>query len=123
MRYVPLNPSDFHSCLVGTHIASGAGIFQGNSVFTHGLYDAKLGGVEGGSGVPFVAGSDGIATVQKVGPGVRNLSEGDWVIPAKAGLGTWRSLAVWKEKDTIKLPVDIMPLEHGAEPLSPSMPF
>ena len=32
-------------------------------------------------------------------------------MPAKAGLGTWRTLAVWKEKDTIKLPVDIMPLE------------
>ena len=66
LRYVPLNPSDFHSCLVGTHVASGGSIFQGNSIFTHGNYDTK-GGAHGGEGggIPFVAGSDGIATVQK----------------------------------------------------------
>jgi trans-2-enoyl-CoA reductase len=63
---------------------------------------------------PFVAGSDGVATVVKVGAGVKSLNEGDWVLPYKAEMGTWRSLAVWKEKDLIKLPSDILPMEYAA---------
>ena len=63
---------------------------------------------------PFVAGSDGVATVVKVGAGVKSLNEGDWVVPFAADAGTWRSLAVWKEKDVIKIPADILPLEHAA---------
>lgn len=46
--------------------------------------------------------------------GVRNLREGDWVIPAQAHMGTWQSLAIWKEADVLKFPKDIMPLEYGA---------
>lgn len=54
---------------------------------------------------PFVGGNDGLGVVMKVGPGVKNLVEGDWVVPLKPGLGTWRSLAVWKEKHVFKIPV------------------
>lgn len=39
----------------------------------------------------------------KLGPGCKSLAEGDWVIPAEPGLGTWRSLLVAREKDLIKL--------------------
>ena len=46
--------------------------------------------------------------------GVRNLREGDWVIPAQSHMGTWQSLAVWKEADVLKFPKDIMPMEYGA---------
>ena len=29
--------------------------------------------------------------------------EGDWVVPFKAHLGTFRALAVWREKDLLKV--------------------
>jgi trans-2-enoyl-CoA reductase len=64
--------------------------------------------------VPYVAGSDCVATVVKVGAGVKSLNEGDWVIPSKDKCGSWRSLAVWKEKDLIKLPADMLPIEYAA---------
>lgn len=63
---------------------------------------------------PFVAGNDGLAVVMKVGPGCKQLNEGDWVVPHKPGLGTWRSLAVWRERDVLKLPPDLMPVEYAA---------
>ena len=52
--------------------------------------------------------------VVKVGPGVKNLQENDWVLPFMPHLGTWRSLAVLKERDTLKIPVDLMPVEYAA---------
>ena len=63
---------------------------------------------------PFVAGNDGLGVVVKVGPGVKNLSENDWVLPYKAGMGTWRSLVSWREKDVLKIPADLLPMEYGA---------
>lgn len=63
---------------------------------------------------PFVGGNDGLAVVVKVGPGVKNLGENDWVLPYKASMGTWRSLAIWREKDVIKIPADLMPVEYAA---------
>ncbi len=39
----------------------------------------------------------------QVGAGVKGLAEGDWVLPFRAFQGTWRDLAVWKEKDTLKV--------------------
>ena len=45
---------------------------------------------------------------------MKSLNEGDWVIPYKPNMGTWRSLAVWKEKDVVKLPTDIVPMEYAA---------
>jgi len=49
-----------------------------------------------------------------VGPGIKSLNEGDWVMPFKAGMVTWRSLAVWKDKDVVKIPADLLPLEYAA---------
>jgi hypothetical protein len=63
---------------------------------------------------PFVAGNDGLGVVMKVGPGVKNLSENDWVLPNKPALGTWRSLAVWHEKELLKMPADLLPVEYAA---------
>ena len=65
--------------------------------------------------VPFVGGSDCIGVVSLVGAGVKDLNVDDWVIPMKPGMGTWRSLAVWKEKDLRKLPAaDLLPTEYAA---------
>jgi hypothetical protein len=47
---------------------------------------------------------------RKVGAGVTVLSEGDWVMPFKSNLGTWRSLATCKERDLMKIPADLMPM-------------
>ena len=65
---------------------------------------------------PFVAGSTMIATVLKTGAGTKQLVEGDWVIPHKPGseFGAWTSLTVVREKDLIKIPTDLMPLEYAA---------
>ena len=61
-----------------------------------------------------MAGNDGLAVVVKVGPGVKFLSENDWVIPNKPAMGTWQSLVTWKEKDVIKIPTDLLPIEYAA---------
>ena len=61
-----------------------------------------------------MAGNDGLGVVVKVGPGVKNLSENDWVLPYKASMGTWRSLAAWREKDVLKIPADLLPMEYAA---------
>ncbi|PRW34018.1 trans-2-enoyl- reductase [Chlorella sorokiniana] len=91
VRYAPINPAD--------------------------LYTIQTGGMYGPSDAvqtPFVAGHDGVAVVVKVGPGVKGLAENDWVVPLKPNLGTWRSLAVLKEKDVMKVPAEVMPLEQCA---------
>ena len=65
--------------------------------------------------LPFIAGNDCVGLVTVVGAGVKNLKENDWVMPMKAGMGTWRSMSVWKEKDLRKLPsADLLPVEYAA---------
>ena len=61
-----------------------------------------------------VAGGDFVGEVLKVGAGVKNLAEGDWVLPRHPGLGAWRSLFCAQEKTLRKIPRDLMPLEHAA---------
>ncbi|KAL1616195.1 putative secondary metabolism biosynthetic enzyme [Neofusicoccum ribis] len=41
-----------------------------------------------------IPGYDGVAEVEQCGPGVHSLSPGDTVIPARFGIGTWRTRAV-----------------------------
>lgn len=93
LRVVPINPGDLYNVRMGST-----------------PYTAESDALK----PPFIAGNDGLAVVVKVGPGVKNLSENDWVIPFKTGMGTWRSLAVWREKDVLKMPVDLMPIEYAA---------
>lgn len=78
------------------------------------VYTAKMGGLYGStkSKVPYIAGHDCIGVVVKVGAGVRDLKEGDSVVPLKSHMGTWRNLAVWKAKDLLNVRSD-MPLEYG----------
>lgn len=90
MRAAPINPADLDAIQTG-------GVF--------GQDQAKS---------PFLAGLDGVGVVAKAGPGVKSLGENDWVIPLAPSMGTWRTLAVWKEKDLLRLPAEIMPLEQCA---------
>ena len=42
------------------------------------------------------------------------VEDGDWVIPLRDGLGTFTSLSIWDDKDFMKVPKEIMPLEYMA---------
>lgn len=66
------------------------------------------------SSLPFVAGHDMIGVVEVVGPGVTALSQGDYVIPGRSFLGTWRTLLVAKAKDLVPIPRELMSFEHLA---------
>lgn len=90
-RAAPINPADLYTIQTG------------------GLY-----GTEPPAQPPFVPGHDGIGVVVKTGPGIKSLVEGDWVVPVAPHAGTWRSLAALREKDLLKLPADIMPVEQAA---------
>ena len=50
----------------------------------------------------------------QVGDGVKDLAEGDVVIPARPHFGTWRTLAVCKAQDVLKLPAGLLAMEHAA---------
>uniref|UniRef100_Q5RBL3 Enoyl-[acyl-carrier-protein] reductase, mitochondrial n=1 Tax=Pongo abelii TaxID=9601 RepID=Q5RBL3_PONAB len=86
MLAAPINPSDIN-------------MIQGN----YGLLPE----------LPAVGGNEGVAQVIAVGSNVTGLKPGDWVIPANAGLGTWRTEAVFSEKALIQVPSDI-PLQSAA---------
>ncbi|XP_020014090.2 enoyl-[acyl-carrier-protein] reductase, mitochondrial isoform X1 [Castor canadensis] len=86
MLAAPINPSDIN-------------MIQGN----YGLLP-KL---------PAVGGNEGVGQVVAVGSSVTGLKPGDWVIPANAGLGTWRTEAMFSEEALIGVPSDI-PLQSAA---------
>lgn len=63
--------------------------------------------------LPAVAGNEGYGRIVKVGNGVKNVRVGDHVLPAKAGLGIWRTDGHHKEADVF--PIDnTLPLEASA---------
>lgn len=63
--------------------------------------------------LPAVGGNEGVGQVVAVGSRVTGLKPGDWVIPASAGLGTWRTEAVFSEEALVGIPSDI-PLQSAA---------
>lgn len=50
----------------------------------------------------------------QVGPGVKGIREGEWVVPLKSHMGTWQSLAIMKGADLIVIPKECMPAEYAA---------
>ncbi|GMM35134.1 enoyl-[acyl-carrier-protein] reductase [Saccharomycopsis crataegensis] len=57
-----------------------------------------------GSEIPIaVAGNEALSKVVEVGPDVKDLKVGDWVIPSFPNYGTWRSHCSGKESDYIKI--------------------
>eukprot|EP00163_Fabomonas_tropica_P026264 TRINITY_DN4752_c0_g1_i1.p1 TRINITY_DN4752_c0_g1~~TRINITY_DN4752_c0_g1_i1.p1 ORF type:complete len:378 (-),score=126.58 TRINITY_DN4752_c0_g1_i1:227-1360(-) len=61
--------------------------------------------------LPAVAGNEGVGQVEKVGAGVSGVKVGDWVVPRRAGFGTWRSYAVAPADDVIVVPKSAVPAE------------
>lgn len=53
--------------------------------------------------LPAVAGNECVAEILSTGVNVKSLVVGDYVIPIKSGLGTWRTHALLSEKDLYKI--------------------
>lgn len=49
-----------------------------------------------------------------MGPGVKGLNEGSWVVPLRSHMGTWQDLAIMKAADLVVIPQDCMPPECAA---------
>lgn len=63
--------------------------------------------------LPAVGGNECVAEVLEVGCDVKLLQPGDKIVPFTTGLGTWRSHALFKEVDVMKVPSDL-PLPEAA---------
>ncbi|KAG8451158.1 hypothetical protein GDO86_003427 [Hymenochirus boettgeri] len=57
--------------------------------------------------LPAVGGNEGVGVVVDVGRHVTSVRRGDWVVPVEAGLGTWRTEAVFSEASLMRVPSDI----------------
>ena len=83
--------------------------------------------VEGVYGIkpqlPAVGGNEGVAVVTAIGSGVNNLAVGDWVIPFRAGFGTWRNEAVAPANELIKVANDIAPAYAATLAINPSTAY
>lgn len=80
----PINPSDINAI--------------------QGIYPLKPGPtkLEDGRTI-YIPGNEGLAEVEDVGPDVKGLSKGDWVIFAKKQAGTWSSGMSVNEQDLVKI--------------------
>lgn len=54
-----------------------------------------------------VPGHEGVAQVIRVGQKVSGLQEGDWVVPGRSALGTWRSAALLAASDLTRAPAGL----------------
>ena len=68
---------------------------------------------------PAVGGNEGLAEILEVGPEVKSLEAGDWVIPAIPLFGTWRTHAVCDEHELLSVPRDISPLALATMAVNP----
>lgn len=69
--------------------------------------------------LPAVVGNEGVAEVVEVGRNVDSLISGDWVIPAQAGFGTWRTFATTDVSNLKKIANDIPPLSAATIAVNP----
>lgn len=69
--------------------------------------------------LPALVGNEGVGEVIAVGNDVRGLEKGDWVLPAEAGWGTWRTLAVCENASVQKIPNDIPVLSAATLAVNP----
>jgi len=115
VRVAPMNGHDIYEeqmSFITSNYASGSDMHKGSMLNPRkGVFENNTNESNEHCKIP---GSDCLATVVKVGAGVKSLAEGDWVIPYVPNLGTWRTLAVWKEKDLIKIPKELTSENHCA---------
>lgn len=60
-----------------------------------------------------VGGEEGVAVVTDVGSNAKRFAVGDWVIPYRSEMGTWRTDVTVKEAELVKVPKDI-PVAYAA---------
>ncbi|KAK3572138.1 hypothetical protein QTP86_022219 [Hemibagrus guttatus] len=73
--------------------------------------------------LPAVGGNEGVGQVLEVGSQVQTVKVGDWVIPRDAGLGTWRTAAVFSEDDLVTVSSDISILSAATLGVNPCTAF
>ena len=82
-----INPSDLH--------------------VVHGTYavqpDPREVNVSGQKKTLYIPGNEGLGEIIEVGPDVKGLKSGDWVVFSKTQSGTWSSAQVLEEQDVIKI--------------------
>lgn len=69
--------------------------------------------------LPAVPGSEGVAKVLKVGPGVTDFSEGDHVVPLTNNLGTWRTHLILPQEIILKVPKKLGLVEAATLTVNP----
>eukprot|EP01086_Lenisia_limosa_P009464 TRINITY_DN32896_c0_g1_i1.p1 TRINITY_DN32896_c0_g1~~TRINITY_DN32896_c0_g1_i1.p1 ORF type:complete len:376 (-),score=76.38 TRINITY_DN32896_c0_g1_i1:12-1094(-) len=88
---------------------------------------ADINMVEGRYGLlpdlPAVGGNEGVAVVDDVGPEVKSVKIGDWVLPSQAGLGTWRTAAVVNESHVTSCPQGLSHIEASVLAVNPCTAF
>lgn len=95
----PINPSDLH--------------------VVHGSYaiqpDPRELTVNGEKKTLYLPGNEGLGEIAEIGPEVKSLKRGDWVVFSKSQSGTWSSTQMLDEEDVIKVDK-----ESGISPVSAS---
>ncbi|PSN37722.1 Enoyl-[acyl-carrier-protein] reductase [Blattella germanica] len=69
--------------------------------------------------LPSIPGNEGVGEVISVGSDVTEFKEGDKVIPSRTAWGTWRTHAVCKADDMIKVPSNIGIVEAATITVNP----
>eukprot|EP00922_Rhytidocystis_sp_ex-Travisia-forbesii_P017584 GHVS01026202.1.p1 GENE.GHVS01026202.1~~GHVS01026202.1.p1 ORF type:complete len:833 (-),score=133.99 GHVS01026202.1:274-2772(-) len=109
--FAPVNPYDITMLRLGEDLLWSYHKEQPSDMMAAGGGTVGGGTAEAGRNV---LGSEGIAVVVGVGPGVKEAKEGDWVMPLRDNLGTWQTAAIWRERDLLKIPPQILPREYAA---------
>lgn len=67
-----------------------------------------------------VGGNEGCFQVESVGPSVKTLSKGDWIIMKNTGFGTWRTHTLAGEGDCLKVNKEgVTPIQVGTVSVNP----
>ena len=69
--------------------------------------------------LPAIVGNEGVGKIVDKGSNVSSLDIGDSVIPRDSGWGTWRTYALSKESDLMKIAHDIQPLAAATISVNP----
>jgi len=80
-------------------------------------------GVKSDIKFPAVGGNEGVGTVLEVGSSVKGIQVNDRVIPAKSGLGTWRTHGVFESNDLQTVNKDIPTEYAGSLSVNPATAY
>ncbi|GAB1607758.1 enoyl-[acyl-carrier-protein] reductase, mitochondrial-like [Argonauta hians] len=69
--------------------------------------------------LPAVAGGEGVGEVVETGSNVQKFKPGDWILPLRAGTGTWQTHTVYEEANLQKIPNDIPALVAATIAVNP----